>query len=1097
MRASLARRCASCGAELSASAKFCPTCGQPAGVGPPAGRFAALPESYTPKHLAERILTSRAAIEGERKQVTVLFADIKGSMELLAERDPDEARTLLDPVLERMMEAVHRYEGTVNQVMGDGIMALFGAPLAHEDHAIRACYAALRLQESVKQHAEQIRRIAGVPVLIRVGLNSGEVVVRSIRSDLHMDYTAVGQTTHLAARMEQAAVPGSILLTAETLHLAEGYVAVKPLGPVAVKGLNEPVEVFELTGATTARTRLRASGAHGLTRFVGRDEEIDVLRRALEKTARGQGQIVAVVGEPGVGKSRLFFEFTHSHRAHDCLCLGAGSVSYGKATAYLPVIDLLKEYFHIEERDDARKMREKVVGKLFALDESLKPALPALLALLEVPAEDEQWLALDPPRRRQRTLEAVRHLLLRESRVQPLQVVFEDLHWIDSETQAFLDGLVESLPTARVLLLVNYRPEYQHGWGGKSYYTQCRIDPLAPLDARGLLLALLGKDASVQSLAPLLIEKTDGNPFFLEESVRTLVEGKALVGERGAYRLARPLQAIQVPASVQTILAARIDRLSPDEKSLLQTASVIGKDIPFRLLQALVELPEDTLREKLGHLQAAEFLYETRLFPDLEYTFKHALTHEVSYGSLLLDRRRDLHARITDAIEQLYHDRLIEQIERLAYHAVKGESWEKALHYLSEAGNKAWERSSLRESLSCFEQGLEVLKHLPETRKTLERAVDVRTDLRKTLMILGELSRVRDTLLEAQALAKNLGDQRREAWVSALLAHNFWLAGDPDRAIELNQAALARADALGDADLRFAAAFGAGPAHYQRGEYRQGRDVLTRAVKALESFTPVVSPLGSFTVLPWYLVWCLAELGEFRVAVAKREETLRISEAIGRPLSIVHASLGIGGVYLRKGDFEKAIPALERAYSVCREWSLELNKPGAAAILGVSYANVGRLGEALPLLEVAVEQDVAMGLMRSHALTVAWLGEACLRAARIDEAAALSERALRLACVHKERGHQAWVLRLLGEIAFRGNSAQGSAAEAHYRQALAVAEDLGMRPLVAHCQLALGKVSRQRGRQEEARQHLLTAMALYREMDMRSDLVGAQREVTE
>jgi class 3 adenylate cyclase/tetratricopeptide (TPR) repeat protein len=1086
--------CAACGAANPPANKFCHQCGAPLVSGAAAAKFAA-PEAYTPKHLAERILSSRASIEGERKQVTVLFADMKGSMELLAERDPEDARRLLDPVLERMMEAVHRYEGTVNQVMGDGIMALFGAPLAHEDHAIRACYAALRIQESVRQHADEMRRTAGVPVLIRVGLNSGEVVVRSVRSDLHMDYTAVGQTTHLAARMEQAAVPGSTLLTSETLHLAEGYISAKPLGPVSVKGLSEPVEVYELTGAGTARTRLRASSAHGLTRFVGRDAEIELLRRALQKTAQGHGQIVAVVGEPGVGKSRLFFEFTHSHRAHGWLCLGAGSVSYGKATAYLPVIDLLKEYFQIEERDDVRKVREKVVGKLFALDDALRPTLPALLALLEVPVEDDHWLALDPPRRRQRTLEAVKHLLLRESRVQPLQVVFEDLHWIDSETQAFLDGLVESLPTARLLLLVNYRPEYQHGWGGKTYYTQCRIDPLPPEDARGLLLALLGTDPSVRPLTPLLIERTEGNPFFLEESVRALVEGKALAGERGAYHLARPLQAIQVPATVQTILAARIDRLSPDEKSLLQTASVIGKDIPFGLLQALVGLPEDALRQRLGHLQAAEFLYETRLFPDLEYTFKHALTHEVSYGSLLLDRRRMLHARITDAIEELYRDRLIEQVERLAYHAVRGEAWEKAVHYLSEAGNKARERSALRESLSCFEQGLAGLKHLPQTRGNLERAVDLRIDLRKTLMILGELARVRDTLLEAQAMAKNLGDERRIAWVSALLAHNFWLAGDPAHAIELNEAALATADAVGDADLRFAAAFGSGPAYYQRGEYRRGRDVLNGAVRALEGFTPAVSPLGSFTVLPWYLVWCLAELGEFRNATARGEETLRMAEAIGRPLSIVHACLGVGGVYLRKGDPEKAISAAARAYSVCREWNLELNRPGAAALLGLAYALVGRLGEALALLEEAVEEDITRGLMRSHALTVAWLSEAHILAARIDEAAALAERALRLSRVHEERGHEAWVLRLLGEIAARRNRAQSAEAEGHYGRALVLAEELGMRPLVAHCHLALGVVCRKRGNRGEAQERLATATAMYREMEMPAWLKHAQTEM--
>src|SRR6266566_4341432 len=443
--ASLSRACRSCGAELPTMARFCPECGKPivAPVVPPPG-FAS-PQSYTPKHLAEKILTSKSALEGERKQVTVLFADLKGSMELLADRDPEEARKLLDPVLERMMEAVHRYEGTVNQVMGDGIMALFGAPLAHEDHAVRACYAALRMQESVAQYAEGVFRSQGVPVQIRVGLNSGEVVVRAIGSDLHMDYTAVGQTTHLAARMEQMATPGTILLAPATLQLAEGY-----------------VEVYALTGASASRTRLHAAAARGLTRFVGRDAEIEQIRRALALAHDGRGQLVAIVGEPGVGKSRLVYELTHSHRTQDWLILEAGSVSYGKATSYLPVIDLLKAYFKVHDRETHREIREKVMGKLLTLDRTLEPILPAVLALLDVPVEDAHWQALDPPQRRQRTLDAVKHLLLRESQGQPVLVVFEDLHWIDAETQALLDSLVESLGSARLLLLVNYRPEYEH-----------------------------------------------------------------------------------------------------------------------------------------------------------------------------------------------------------------------------------------------------------------------------------------------------------------------------------------------------------------------------------------------------------------------------------------------------------------------------------------------------------------------------------------------------------------------------------------------------------------------------------------------------------
>jgi len=485
--ARVALTCTKCLSELPAGAKFCLECGAPVASQATAEPRFTSPESYTPKHLAEKILTSKAALKGERKQVTVLFADLKGSMELLADRDPEEARKILDPVLERMMEAVHRYEGTVNQVMGDGIMALFGAPLAHEDHAVRACYAALRMQDVVRGYSDELRRAQGVEVQIRVGLNSGDVVVRSIGSDLRMDYTAVGQTTHLAARMEQLAAPGSIRLTAETLHLAEGFVQVTPLGSVPIKGLGEPVEVFELVGAGAARTRLEAAARRGLTCFVGRNAELEQLRDALDRASSGHGQVVAVVGEPGVGKSRLFWELTHSHRVHGWLIVQSASVSYGKATAYLPVIELLRGYFAIDSRDDPRKLREKVTGKLLTLDRALEPTLPALLALLDVPVDEAPWQTLDPLQRRRQTLDAVKRLLLRESEAQPLVVVFEDLHWIDGETQTLLDSLIDSLPATRLVLLVNYRPEYQHAWGSKTYYRQLRIDPLPPESADELL----------------------------------------------------------------------------------------------------------------------------------------------------------------------------------------------------------------------------------------------------------------------------------------------------------------------------------------------------------------------------------------------------------------------------------------------------------------------------------------------------------------------------------------------------------------------------------------------------------------------------------
>ncbi|PYO57746.1 MAG: hypothetical protein DMD83_07610 [Candidatus Rokuibacteriota bacterium] len=762
--------CVSCGVDLPSGSRFCNKCGTPVSMDGAAQSRYASPEAYTPKHLAEKILTSKISLEGERKQVTVLFADLKASMELLADRDPEEARKLLDPVLEHMMEAVHRYEGTVNQVMGDGIMALFGAPLAQEDHAVRACYAALDMQAAIRRYAEEARRSEGISLEIRVGLNSGEVVVRAIRSDLHMDYTAVGQTTHLAARMEQLATGGKSLLTADTLRLAEGYIEVKPLGSVPVKGLEATIELYELTGAGPLRSRLHAAAARGLTRFVGREAELDQLRQAMGRASGGHGQVVAIVGEPGVGKSRLVWEVTHSHRVHGWLVLQAGSVSYGKATSYLPVVDLLKGYFAIEDRDGPRTVREKLTGKLLTLDRAQEGSLPALLSLLDVPTEDPQWPTLDPPQRHRRTLDALKRLLLRESQVQPLLVIFEDLHWIDSEAQALLDGLVESLPAARLLLLVNYRPEYQHPWGRRTYYTQFRLDPLPPETAEQLLAALLGPDAGLDPLKRVLIARTEGNPFFLEESVRALVETGSLLGERSAYRLARPVPTIQVPATVQAVLAARIDRLPPGDKAILQMASVVGKDVPLVLLQAIAEHAEEELHAAIRRLQAAEFLYEAGVFPDLEYTFKHALTHDVTYGSLLQARRRTLHGRIVETIERLYSDRLPEHIDRLAHHAFRGEYWGKAVTYLRQAGAKAFARSAHREAVGCFERALTALTHLPETRETGEQAIDVRFDLRNALLPLAEWARIEGYLREAETLARTFDDQRRLGWVSAYMS---------------------------------------------------------------------------------------------------------------------------------------------------------------------------------------------------------------------------------------------------------------------------------------------------------------------------------------
>jgi predicted ATPase len=561
---------------------------------------------------------------------------------------------------------------------------------------------------------------------------------------------------------------------------------------------------------TALRRRLQAAAARGLTHFVGRQHELETLHQALERAGAGHGQIVALIGAAGVGKSRLVYEFVHAHHTQGWRVLESASVSYGKATPYFPVIDLLKRYCSLEDGDDPRTRRAKVTGQVLTLDDTLQDTLPALLALLDVLPADSPFLALDPPQRRQRTLEALKRVVLRESQVQPLVLVFEDLHWIDSETQALLNNLVESLPTARLLLLVNYRPEYQHGWGSKTYYTQLRLDPLPVASAGAFLLALLGDDPSLTPLKQLLIARTEGNPFFLEESVRTLVETGVLVGEAGAYVLVKPLDSLQVPATVQVVLAARIDRLPAEEKRLLQTAAVIGTEAPLPLLQAVAELPEAALQRGLATLQAAEFLYETQLFPEQAYTFTHALTHEVAYGSLLQERQRALHSKIVAAIERLSQDRVADQIERLAHHALRGEVWDKAVTYCRQAGVKATERSAYQEAMAYLEQALAALRHLPEDRATLEQAIDIRLHLRSVLFPLGGLQRALDFLREAEASAEHLHDQRRLGQVLASTISSWWLIGAPKRAVEYGERACAIAAALGDVGLQMSSTLSLG-----------------------------------------------------------------------------------------------------------------------------------------------------------------------------------------------------------------------------------------------------------------------------------------------
>ena len=1096
--AALPAPCANCGRDLPPAAKFCPECGHRASSAPATVtvRFES-PAAYTPTHLAEKILGVKDSLEGERKQVTVLFADIKGSTELLADGDPEDARRLLDPVLERMMEAVHRYEGTVNQVMGDGIMALFGAPLAHEDHAVRACYAALRMQDTVKRHAEEVLRALGVPVHIRVGLNSGEVVVRSIGSDLHMDYTAVGLTTHLAARMEQMAMPGAILITPDTLRLVEGHALVRSLGPLPVKGLDAPLAVYEVTGAGRARSRIHAAAARGLTRFVGRDDELDRLQQKLARAQAGHGQLVAVVGEPGVGKSRLYWEFIHSRHSAGWLVLESFSVSYGKATPYLPVIELLKGYFKIDDRDDPRAIREKLTGKLLTLDESLRPLLSPFFGLLDTTDDSGEWSALSPAERGQRTLEAVKRLFHRESQIQPLLLVFEDLHWIDSETQALLDALVESLPTARIALLVNYRPEYRHGWGSKSYYTQLRIDPLTPDSADQLLAALLGDSPVLVPLKRLLVQRTDGNPFFLEESVRTLVEMRVLVGDRGVYRLATPVEATQVPATVQAVLAARIDRLPAAVKQLLQSAAVIGKDVALSLLEAVADQPTDDVRRGLAQLQASEFLYETSLFPELEYTFKHALTLEVAYQSLLRERRRALHARVLGALEQQLVDGVAEKLDLLAHHAVRGDVWDRAAQYLYRAGEKARGQARYGTGATCFEAAIEALDHLGDAAD-LGLKLDAYLELWSTRISTGRSDDLHRLGEQSEALARRLGDGPRLARVQVrqaqAMAVTGAMSGTLESAIDKALEAARRADPS-DLRTRGYAHFVAGLGCRDVGRIAEGIRQFDIGADLFGSEDPHAEDSG--LILPIYVSLCAwrseahAAMGDFDQALASADVAFRMATEIRHPGSVAIASAWLGYVHVVRGQLDAALPVLERGLAISREQDLAHGIKANGLYLALAYLLLGDQERGTDHLHRALERSTgSFDLQWTRYGTVT--AGAHLAANHLDEARAAVRVGLETAEARHARAYLSPLLRLEGETL--ASEDRNSAGIERVEAALRLAAEFGMRPEIAHCRLALGRLHLQGGRPRAAEESLGTAIAMYRQMSMRFWLEKAEAE---
>ena len=998
--AALPLRCVACDADVPATARFCPQCAHSVAAPasphcPPPARD---PRTYTPRHLADKILQSKSALEGERKQVTVLFADVKGSMDLAEQVDPEEWHGILDRFFHILSDGVHRFDGTVNQYTGDGIMALFGAPIAHEDHAQRACYAALHLQQELRRYADEIRLEHGLGFSVRMGLNSGEVVVGKIGDDLRMDYTAQGHSVGLAQRMEQMADPGKALLTGYTAKLVSGYFQLRDLGETRIKGLNDPLHVFELEGVGRVRTRLDVSRARGFTKFVGRQSEMTALEAALEKAIAGNAQVIGVVAEAGTGKSRLCYEFAEGCRAREIPVYEAHGVAHGKAVPLLPVLESWRSYFGITEHDTARAARDKIAGRMLLLDETLSEGLPIMFDFLGVSDPERPAPPLGPEARQRQLLDLFRRLARARSAREPAVVLFEDLHWFDRASEEYIENVVvEIAPGNRTLLLLNFRPEYHAGWMQRSYYQQLPLLPLGPEAIKELFADLLGSDPSLHRLRELIQERTGGNPFFIEEIVQSLIETGVVAGARDVYRLVAPVEEVGLPATVQSVLAARIDRLSEREKRLLQTASVIGTKFSEPILRRVVDLGDGDLPGALRALTSAEFLYQEALYPEIEYAFKHPLTREVAYRSQLAERRARVHAAVARALGEADSEKLGELAALLAYH------WEHA----GDAREAAkWHRRAAEwvglnntpEALRHLGSVRQFLDTLPETPQNLEERAAVRA------RIMNHLARMGDPEDQATSLfreARELATRSGVPHVLSQVLNGFGVlrlyAGAAAEALDPLLESIRCADETEDIGLRVAVRFGLTVAYYHAGRPRECLAVTEQGLGLahgnLELGADRMGWSPSLGLRCWHGLalsltghprdggaefdrvielartsqqltpLCVSHannvlrcevMGEAAPALAHGRQAVDYAERTGNQIARIFAYLCLGIANVLNGAWRDALEVLGTALTTGRERRLQLWEGSVLAVMAAAYLGLGDCEKALALAEESI-----------------------------------------------------------------------------------------------------------------------------------------------
>jgi class 3 adenylate cyclase/tetratricopeptide (TPR) repeat protein len=976
---------------------------------------------------------ARGVDDGERKQVTVLFADVSGSMDLAETQDPEEWRKVMQRFFAILAAAVERFGGTVDKFTGDGIMAVFGAPVAYEDHARRACYAALQMLDDIAEYAAELRRGPGLNFSTRIGINSGEVVAGAIGADGEGEYTAIGHTVGLAQRMEALAEPGTAYLTEHSAALATGFLELKALGPFEIKGASRPVEAYELVGVGAAHSRLDLSRERGFSSFVGRAKEMQELEAGLARAEAGEGAVVGIAAEAGIGKSRLSHEFCERCRERGIEVFEAQAQAHGQSIPFMPVLQMMRAYFGIGDREPDRQVREKIAGRALLLDPGFADDLPLVFDFLGVPDADRPPPQMSGEARQRALIRIVCRLLNAPNRRHTVVLAIEDLHWMDEGSNALLAELVRSVAETKTLAVVNFRPEYTLEWNRAPTYRGIVLEPLGLEDTRELLRDLAGEDPSLDGLEEPIHARAAGNPFFIEEIVRELVEARHLDGEHGAYRLVRPIEEAGVPATVQAVLAARIDRLSPEAKQLLQVASVIGKEAGARALALTAELDAAALDPTLCELVDNGFLYEVELYPERVLAFRHPLTQEVAYGTQLGDRRAATHAAAARATIKLEPDRLDELAALVARHMEVGGETREASRWFARAAHWAG-HTRPQDALRLWQQVTALTDRLEDDEETRALAVSSRMLQLEYAWRLGMDRERADALAAgATAIAERIGDVHALALLKLLTAAR---PGVADRASEWVAAAVDAvrlADGTGDTALRIAVRSAGAYAHMCAGDL----DMLERTVDELLELTGGDPSLGAGIVVDCPMAWALmakavaarerdrpdeaeelldealrlagehddpetagwargsmsllvADRGELDTALALARRNCELTEQLGDVFSRTTASTSLAYVQLAAGEHEASLESIERADRHYREamgsggeteaWRATLR---ARALLGA-----GRADEALAQAEWAADtaQRREMGWQIPTALHALAQARAAAGASGVEDA---------------------------------------------------------------------------------------------------------------